>query len=137
MGSNTVVQSFRDLLVWQKSIQLATAIYLLTRDFPREEVYGLTSQIRRAAVSTASNIAEGQGRLSKGEFKQFLGIARGSSFEVQTQLEIARSLGMGSAESIGEAEALSFEVTKMINGLLKALTQEPTVTNHQPLTTNH
>ena len=137
MGSSTVVQSFRDLLVWQKSIQLATAIYLLTRDFPREEVYGLSSQMRRAAVSTASNIAEGQGRLSKGEFKQFLGIARGSSFELQTQLEIARSLGMGGAKSIGEAEALSFEVTKMINGLLKALKQEPPTTDRQPLTTNH
>jgi four helix bundle protein len=121
MGSKPAVQSFRDLLVWQRSIQLAIAIYRLTRDFPREELYGLTSQMTRAAVSIASNIAEGQGRLSTGEFQQFLGIARGSSFELQTQLEVARSLGLGSVKSIDEAEALSLEVTKMINGILKAL----------------
>ena len=121
MGSKPGVQSFRDLLVWQRSIQLATAIYRLTRDFPREELYGLTSQMTRAAVSIASNIAEGQGRLSTGEFQQFLGMARGASFELQTQLEVARSLGLGSVKSIDEAEALSLEVTKMINGILKAL----------------
>ena len=121
MGSKPGVQSFRDLLVWQRSIQLATAIYRLTRDFPREELYGLTSQMTRAAVSIASNIAEGQGRLSTGEFQQFLGMARGASFELQTQLEVARSLGLGSVKSIDEAEALSMKVTKMINGILKAL----------------
>ena len=124
MGSKPAVQSFRDLLVWQRSIQLAIAIYRLTRDFPREELYGLTSQMTRAAVSIASNIAEGQGRLSTGEFQQFLGIARGSSFELQTQLEVARSLGLGSVKSIDEAEALSLEVTKMINGILKALKEK-------------
>jgi four helix bundle protein len=70
-----MVQSFRDLLVWQRSMQLTVVIYRMTRDFPREEIYGLTSQIRRAAVSVPSNISEGQGRLSTGEFKQFLGIA--------------------------------------------------------------
>jgi four helix bundle protein len=121
MGIKPAVQSFRDLLVWQRSIQLATAIYRLMRDFPREELYGLTSQMTRAAVSIASNIAEGQGRLSTGEFQQFLGMARGSSFELQTQLEIARSLGLGNVKSIDEAEALSLEVTKMINGILKTL----------------
>ncbi len=121
MESKPAVQSFRDLLVWQRSIQLATAVYRLTRDFPREELYGLTSQMMRAAVSIASNIAEDQGRLSTGEFRQFLGMARGSSFELQTQLEVTRSLGLGSAKSIDEAEALSLEVTKMINGILKAL----------------
>jgi four helix bundle protein len=68
--------SFRDFLVWQRAIQLAVAIYRLTKDFPREELYGLTSQIRRAAVSIPSNIAEGQGRQSTGEFKNFIGIAR-------------------------------------------------------------
>jgi four helix bundle protein len=130
MGNNQVVQSFRDLLVWQRSIQLATSIYRLTGDFPREEIYGLTSQMRRAAVSIASNIAEGQGRLSAGEFKQFLGMARGSGFELQTQIEIARSLGMGTATSIDQAESLSLEVTKMINGLLKSLRQNSLTTNH-------
>ena len=90
----------------------------LTRNFPREELYGLTSQIRRAAVSVSSNIAEGQGRLSPGEFRQFLGIARGSNFELQTQLEVARALGMGEAKMIDEAVALSHQVGKMIYGML-------------------
>jgi four helix bundle protein len=75
-------------------------------------MYGLTSQIRRSAVSVPSNIAEGQGRLSTGEFRQFLGIARGSNFELQTQLEIARTLKFGDSEQINEAEGLSHEVEK-------------------------
>ncbi|MGA2848855.1 MAG: four helix bundle protein [Terracidiphilus sp.] len=113
-------KSFRDLQVWQKSIRLATTIYLLTKEFPREEIYGLTSQIRRSAVSIPSNIAEGQGRLTAGEGKQFLGIARGSNFELQTQLEIARSLSFGKAELLSEAEGLSHEVGKMIYALLES-----------------
>lgn len=92
MSEKLAAKSFRDLLVWQRAIQLATAVYRLTRDFPREELYGLTSQVRRSAVSVASNIAEGQGRMTTGEFRQFLGVARGANFEIQTQLEIARQL---------------------------------------------
>jgi len=92
----------------------------MTQDFPREEQYGLTSQIRRAAVSVASNIAEGQGRLSAGEFRQFLGIARGSNFEVQTQLEIARALEIGNPNLIDEAEGLSHEVGKMVYALIES-----------------
>jgi four helix bundle protein len=117
-------KSFRDLLVWQRSIQLATAIYTLTRDFPREELYGLTSQIRRSAVSVASNIAEGQGRITTGEFRQFLGVARGSNFEIQTQLEIARQLQVGCAQQIDTAEALSHEVGKMIYSILEKTKQQ-------------
>ena len=116
-----MVQSFRDLLVWQRSMQLTVVIYRMTRDFPREEIYGLTSQIRRAAVSVPSNIAEGQGRLRTGEFKQFLGIARGSNCELQTQLEIARALGIGNSKLIDEAEGLSHEVGKMLFSLLESL----------------
>lgn len=93
----------------------------MTQKFPREEIYGLTSQIRRAAVSVPSNIAEGQGRLNVGEFRQFLGIARGSICELQTQLEIARALGMGNPLLIDEAEGLSHEVGKMIFALLESL----------------
>ena len=89
-----MVQSFRDLNVWQRSIQLTVSVYRLTQGFPREEVYGLSNQMRRSAVSVPSNIAEGQGRLTTGEFRQFLGIARGSNFELQTQLEISRALGI-------------------------------------------
>jgi len=99
-------------------MQLTEAVYRLTRDFPRDERFGLTSQMRRSAVSVPSNIAEGQGRMSVGEFKQFLGVARGSTCEVQTQLEIARSLKFGAAKSIDEAIALSDEVRKMLFGML-------------------
>ena len=95
-------------------MQLTVAIYRLTASFLREERYGLTSQIRRAAVSVPSNIAEGHGRLSHGEFWQYLTIARGSVCELQTQLEIARALGFANAKSIDEAESLSHEVGKMI-----------------------
>jgi four helix bundle protein len=116
-----MVQSFRDLVVWQRSMQLTVATYRLTQGFPREEVYGLASQIRRSAVSIPSNIAEGQGRLSTGEFRQSLGIARGSYSELQTQLEIARSLGYGDTKTIEEAEGLSNEVGKMINAILLSL----------------
>jgi four helix bundle protein len=116
-----MIQSFRDLQVWQRSMQLTVAVYRLTRDFPREEVYGLTSQLRRAAVSVPSNIAEGQGRLNLGEFKQFLGIARGSNCELQTQLEIARALGFGDSELLHEAGGLSHEVGKMIYAFLESL----------------
>jgi four helix bundle protein len=114
-------QSFRDLLVWQKAMQLTVAIYRLTQGFPREEIYGLTSQIRRAAVSVPSNIAEGQGRLNSAEFRQFLGVARGSICEVQTQLEIARALQFGTPELLNDAESLSHEVGKMIYSFLESL----------------
>ncbi|MGA2169955.1 MAG: four helix bundle protein [Terracidiphilus sp.] len=115
-----MVHSFRDLQVWQRSIQLSVSIYRLTRSFPSEEIYGMTSQMRRSSVSVASNIAEGHGRLSTGEYRQFLGIARGSNFELQTQLEIARALGYSDSRMLEEAEGLSFEVGKMISGVLNA-----------------
>jgi four helix bundle protein len=104
----------------QRSIEMATAIHKLTQSFPREEMYGVTSQIRRSAVSVPSNIAEGQGRLSTGEFRQFLGVARGSNFELQTQLEIARTLKLGDSELINKAEGLSHEVGKMIHATSSA-----------------
>jgi four helix bundle protein len=116
-----MTQSFRDLQVWQRAIQLTVAVYRMTRDFPREELYGLTSQIRRSAVSVASNIAEGQGRLSSGEFRQFLGIARGSNFEVQTQLEIIRAVEICNPKLFADAEGLSHEVGKMLHALIESL----------------
>jgi four helix bundle protein len=116
-----MVQSFRDLLVWQRSIQLTVGVYNLTKGFPKEELFGLTSQIRRSAVSVPSNIAEGHGRLSTGEYRQFLGIARGSNFEVQTHLEIARALNLGNSTLVDQAEGLSHEVGKMISGILTSI----------------
>jgi four helix bundle protein len=77
-------QDFHDLTVWQRAIDLTVCIYKLTQKFPKEETYGLISQLRRASVSVASNIAEGRGRLNPGEFRQFLGIALGCTFEIQT-----------------------------------------------------
>ena len=114
-------QSFKELVVWQRSIKLATEIYRMTSKFPREELYGLTSQIRRSATSIASNIAEGQGRLTTGEFCQFLGIARGSTFELQTQLQIARNLDMADPIVMNEAESKSNEISKMLCALLASL----------------
>ena len=119
--STTRVRSFRDLQVWQRSMELTLVVYRLTQKFPREEVYGLTSQLRRCAVSIPSNIAEGQGRLNTREFKQFLGIARGSNCELQTQLEIARRLALGDPKLIDEAEGLAHEIGRMIFTILGKL----------------
>ena len=115
------VRSFRGLTVWQKSIDMSVAVYRLPREFPREELYGLTGQMRRAAISVASNIAEGHGRLGTNEYRQFLGVARGSNFELQTQLEIARALALEDTRELGEVENLSHEVGKMIFGILDTI----------------
>lgn len=116
-----MLRSFRELVVWQKSMQLAGTVYRLTQGFPREEIYGLASQLRRCAVSLPSNIAEGSGRLSAREYRQFLAIARGSNFELQTQLELARSFGMEDMEMIDDAEGLSHEIGRMLHSMLEKL----------------
>ena len=113
--------SYRDLVVWQKAKVLAVEVYRLTDAFPKSELYGLTSQVRRAAVSVVSNIAEGQGRLTKGEFLQFLGHARGSLFELETQLEIALELRYVTAEvKKGIADKVT-EVRRLLIGLMDSL----------------
>jgi len=114
-------QDSHDLTVWQRAIDLTVCIYKLTQKFPKEEVYGLVSQLRRASVSVAGNIAEGRGRLNPGEFRQFLGIALGSTFEVQTQLVVARKLAIGNENAIIEAAALGDEVSKMLTSLIQKL----------------
>lgn len=119
--------SYRDLLVWQKSMVLVKEIYLQTRCFPKEEAYGLSSQMRRAAVSVPCNIAEGQGRMSKKEFRQFLALSRGSLLELETQVQIAADLGFLSADHskplLGKAE----ELLRMLNGLMESLVPGPSV----------
>ena len=115
------VESFRDLVVWQRAMQLTLTIYRSTKSFPPDERFGLTNQLRRAGVSVASNIAEGYGRMSKGEYKQFLGMARGSNLEVQTQLLIAQELGFGSEPELLKAEGYSIEVGKMLTSLIQNL----------------
>jgi four helix bundle protein len=116
-----VANTFRDLVVWKKSMDLAVQIYRLTGDFPREEMYGLTGQMRRCAVSIPSNIAEGQGRASFAEFRQCIAVARGLNCELQTQLALARTLGFGDQDRIKNAEELSEEIRKMLFGLLGSL----------------
>ncbi len=112
------MKHYKNLLVWQKAIALVTQIYVVTRSFPREELYGLTSQIRRAAVSIPSNIAEGQARLTPGEFRQFLGIAKGSLAELDTQLMIAENLGyLTETDRLFDQVA---EVGRMLSGLLRS-----------------
>lgn len=115
------VSSYKQLVVWQKAIELVLEIYRATQDFPKEEMYGLTSQLRRAAVSVPSNIAEGQGRFSTGEFKQFLGHTKGSLFELQTQTVIAQKLGYLEDKSAAKLVESSDEVGRMLSGLLSSL----------------
>ena len=112
---------FRDSVAWQKAMELSTKVYSATRAFPKEEVFGLTNQLRRASVSIASNIAEGKSRLTAGEFVQFLGIARGSVLEVQTQLELAQRLGFGDRHELEAAGELATEVLKILNASLVTL----------------
>jgi four helix bundle protein len=114
-------ESFKALVVWQRAIQLTVQIYKLTAEFPDSERFGLTNQLRRAAVSVASNIAEGYGRSSKGEYIQFLGHARGSNYEVEAQITIARELGFGSKQSLERAEKLSIEVSRMLGTMTMSL----------------
>jgi len=110
-----------DLIGWQKAMDLVTEIYRLTKKLPKEEIFGLTSQIRRAAVSIPSNIAEGQGRLSKGEFRVFLGNARGSLSELETQIIIAKNLEfISESEATGLLEQAS-EVGRILNGLIASM----------------
>jgi four helix bundle protein len=114
-------ESFKDLIVWQKAVQLSSEIYRLTAAFPRSEQFGITNQMGRAAVSIASNIAEGYGRCTRGEYVQFLGHARGSNCELQTQLTIAGNLGFCERNSPDSAEKLSSEISRMLIALMKKL----------------
>ena len=113
--------SFRNSIAWQKGMDLSQAVYLATRSFPKEEMFGLTNQLRRASVSIPSNIAEGKGRNSYGELIQFLGIARGSTVEVQTQLELAIRLGFGKQPELEVAQGLAIEISKILNASLATL----------------
>ena len=116
-----MAQNYQDLIVWQKPIDLTGCIYKLTQAFPKQELYGLTSQMRRASVSVASNIAEGRGRITPGEFRQFLGLAQGSTYELQTQVLIARKLGIANEGVLHKAESLSNEVSKMLGSFIQTL----------------
>ncbi|MGA2807924.1 MAG: four helix bundle protein [Terracidiphilus sp.] len=114
-------KSYRELIVWQKAMALTRRAYALSRELPKSEAYGLLSQIRRAAVSVPSNIAEGHGRLTDSQFRHFLGNARGSLYELQTQLELAGDLGFLDQRLVKELMEQGSEVARLINGLVAVM----------------
>jgi four helix bundle protein len=120
-SEETKPRGYKDLIVWHKAMQLVKSIYLLTRDFPSDERFGLISQMRRAAVSVASNIAEGQARHSTGEFIQVVSHAEGSVAELETQLLIAVELDFCTQEAAAPIFGLLLELRKMLNALRRKL----------------
>lgn len=118
------IDSYKDLIVWQKSVQLVVVLYKLTELFPSNELYGLTSQMRRAAVSISSNIAEGRRRGTRKDFRQFLVNAFGSGAELETQVEIAKQLPFGVGLNYAEVDTLLNEVMRMLNRLIAGLQED-------------
>jgi four helix bundle protein len=114
---------YRDLVAWQKGIDLCELVYRASAAFPSHEIYGLTSQIRRAAVSVPSNIAEGAGRITRGEYLQSVGYARGSLLEIETQLIVAQRLGYLDAKEIDKLMELTNEIGRVASGLVRALSR--------------
>jgi four helix bundle protein len=119
-----MARSYRDLVAWQKAKALAVAVYRATEQFPKHDLYGLTAQIRRAAVSVVSNIAEGQGRLTQAEFRHFLGQARGSLLELDTQISIAKDLNYLQDENHGVLDEQIYAVLGLLNRLLESLREK-------------
>jgi len=115
------LNSYKDLIVWQRSMELVTEIYSLTQKFPKEELYGITSQMKRCAISIPSNIAEGRRRNGKKEFRRFLIIAYGSGAELETQIEISKRLNFINLEKFEKSDKLLLETMKMLNKLLSTL----------------
>ncbi len=118
---NSFLRSYRDLVVWQKAVELVIVIYELTEQFPKSEMYGLTSQMRRATVSIPSNIAEGRRRGSRKDFRNFILTAFGSGSELETQIEISRRLSFGKNLDYKQADALLDEIMRMLNRLESSL----------------
>jgi four helix bundle protein len=117
-----MAKHYRDLIAWQKAMEMVTNVYRLTQGFPKEESYGLTNQLRRCAVSIPSNIAERQGRGEGKDFCHFLRIAHGSKQEMETQLLIAHNLGYINADDTRQIIDASMELGRILTGLLKSLT---------------
>ncbi|MDD3662384.1 MAG: four helix bundle protein [Candidatus Pacebacteria bacterium] len=115
------MKTYKDLIVWQKGVQLVVLIYKLLNNFPKEEVFGLSSQIKRSAISIPSNIAEGKMRGSNNEFKRFLLIAYGSGAELETQIEISKKLEKTKKLDYKEIDELLLEIMKILNKLIKEL----------------
>ncbi|HEX8650552.1 MAG TPA: four helix bundle protein [Pyrinomonadaceae bacterium] len=121
MESSGTIKSHRDLIVWQRAMELTVAVYHASKSFPKDETYGLTSQLRRASVSIPANIAEGQGRRLVKEFQQFLAHARGSLLEVDTHMELALRLGYIDKQQHAAIHEKIDEVGRLLNGLLRSL----------------
>ena len=121
------MKSHKDLDVWKDGIQLVKAVYLATNGYPKEEMYGLASQMRRAAVSVVSNTAEGAARQGNKEFVQFLYIALGSASELDTQIEVSREIGLGDSKALLELQKDLDSISKMLQGLIRAVKNS---TNH-------
>lgn len=121
LGMGEGIQSYRDLVVWQDAMSLAEACYKLTRTFPRDEMFGLTSQIRRAAASIPANIAEGYGREVRGSYVQSLRIAQGSLKELETHLLLAQRVELLPGDAIGDLISTSERIGKMLRALIRAL----------------
>lgn len=118
------LQHYRELIVWQKAISLVESVYRATNDFPKTEIYGLTSQVRRAAVSVPSNIAEGQGRSTTRDFLHFLSMAQGSLMEVETQITIAERLGYLKKQQEATLLESTAEIGRLLNGLCNSLNKK-------------
>ncbi|MEK7650790.1 MAG: four helix bundle protein [Patescibacteria group bacterium] len=116
-----MIKSYRDLIVWQKAVKASLGVYQITSTFPKSEMFGLTSQMRRAAVSIPSNIAEGRSRNTRKDFTQFLRIAHGSTAELQTQLEIARELSFVSQTDYNKLAGILSEISRMLNSIITKL----------------
>ena len=128
-----MAESFRDLIAWQKAMALVVDVYRATASFPSTERYRLVDQLCRAAVAIPSDIAEGKGRLSKKEFVQMLARARGSSFEVQTQLEASHQLGYLADTAFDVLIGKATEVSRLVNGLMKNLQKQIAADERRPL----
>jgi len=118
---NVEIRSYRDLIVWQKAMVLTRQVYEISKQFPSDERFGLTQQLRRSAVSVPSNIAEGSGRGTTLDYVRFLHMARGSLFEAQTQLELADTLGFTAETSLQSLLPLCNEIERMLNSLITKL----------------
>jgi four helix bundle protein len=117
----TDIKSYKDLLVWQQAVDLAVLCYKLSKTFPKEDLFGITSQLRRSSASVAANIAEGHGRESSASFVQFLRISQGSLKETETHIIIAGKLSLGHREDLLAALASCDEIGKMIRALIRAI----------------
>lgn len=120
-GTHGPIRTYRDLIVWQKAMQLVTVVYELSSRFPQSEPFGLTGQLRRSAISIPGNIAEGYGRRATGDYRRMLQISMGSLFELQTQIAISTNLGYSSRADARSVWAPSRQIARMLSSLIRRL----------------